>query len=70
MNPIDEDQMEIEITDNGLIKITTPGSISAANHAGAEAFFRFIATMTDGSNVRGKVKEAHGHHHDKEAQKQ
>lgn len=51
------DELEIEILPDGRIKTTTPGSVSAANHSNAEAFFRFIATMTDGSNERTNIKQ-------------
>ncbi len=56
------DTIDIEILDDGRIKTTTPGSVSAANHSNAEAFFRYIATMTDGDVSRSKLKHDHQQH--------
>lgn len=52
------DKLDIEILDDGRIRTSSPGSISAANHSSSEAFFRFIATMTDGSNQRQKISQS------------
>ena len=63
------DTIEVEILEDGRIRTTTPGSVSAANHSVAEAFFRYIATMTDGSVSREKIKETHVGHHEFAVQK-
>lgn len=60
---MNNDRLEIEITEDGHIKTSSPGSISAANHANSEAFFRYIAQLTDGNNTREKIAHAHTHHH-------
>lgn len=52
------DKLDIDILDDGRIRSSSPGSVSAANHSSAEAFFRFIATMTDGSNQRQKIAQS------------
>ncbi len=62
-----QDAIEIEITDDGKIKTSVPGSISPANHSNAESFFRYLATMTDGNVSRTKLKEAHSHHAERES---
>lgn len=38
------DNMQIEVLDDGTIKVTT-GPISGANHANAEAFLQFVSRM-------------------------
>ena len=67
---MNEDKIEIEILQDGRIRTSTPGSVSAANHANAEQFFRFISSMTDGKNTREKIALAHTHHHHGQAVKE
>jgi hypothetical protein len=56
------DTMDVEILEDGTLKITT-GKVSMANHMNAEAFLRQVATLCGGKTER-KQKEAHqGHHH-------
>jgi hypothetical protein len=67
---VGKDKLEVEVLDDGRIKVSSPGSISANNHANAEAYYRFIATMTDGNHSRTKLKQAHTHSHQTEPAKE
>jgi hypothetical protein len=55
------DKIEIEITEDGLLKIVTPG-ISAANHRNADAFLDTVKKMTGTEIESTPVKSTHGHH--------
>lgn len=52
------DKIEVEILDDGSLKITT-GKISAANHGGAEILIRELIKSAGGEATR----EHHGHSH-------
>ena len=61
------DTLQIEILEDGTIK-TTSDPISAANHANAEEFLKFLARMAGGETTRERRKDAqhlhrHRHHH-------
>lgn len=59
------DVMEIEILEDGTIKTTT-GAVSGANHANAEQFLKYMATLAGGTTERvkrGDVQTNHHHHH-------
>ena len=56
-----EDIIDIEITEDGIIKSTTP-KISAANHQSANEFFKFIARLANGvTPVTKRSKATHTH---------
>lgn len=60
---MNEDIIDIEITEDGLIKSTTP-KISAANHANSTEFFKMLARLTGGSTnytKRNKFSGTHTH---------
>lgn len=56
------DALSIEILEDGTIKTTTD-AVSGANHANAEQFLKYIATLTGGETTRTKRGDVHGHHH-------
>jgi hypothetical protein len=61
------DNIQIEILDDGTIKITTD-PISGANHTNAEGFLREIANLAGGETTREKrtdkkITHSHDHHH-------
>ena len=58
-----EDILNVEILEDGTVKIESPGSISSANHSSADAAFRFIAAMMGGVTTKEKMKEAHSDVH-------
>jgi len=47
------DTMEVEILDDGTVKITTD-PISGPNHMSAEEFLRYCSKMTGGETTRTK----------------
>jgi hypothetical protein len=57
-----DDVLEIEILDDGTIKITTP-NISNANHKAADDFVALIATLAGGKVEKQRGKHGHGHVH-------
>ena len=57
-----EDVIDVEITEDGLIKSTTP-KISAANHSGAHQFFAFLARLTGGATETRKRDKHTDHSH-------
>lgn len=59
------DALNIEILEDGTIKTTTD-AVSGANHANAEQFLAYIATLAGGETSRAKrgdVQTTHHHHH-------
>lgn len=57
------DTIQIEILEDGTIKITTD-PVSAANHQTAEQFLKDIATLAGGPSTRARrTDRAHHHHH-------
>jgi hypothetical protein len=51
-----EDVFFVEITEDGIIKSTTP-KISAANHSSANEFFKVLSRMTGGeSSSKKRIK--------------
>ncbi len=58
-----EDTLEIEILDDGTIKVTSP-KISAANHMNADQLLGFIAKLAGGeTKIEKRIKSAHTHEH-------
>ena len=60
-----EDIIDVEITETGVIKSTTP-KISAPNHNSAAEFFRRVKALTGGEQTtskRNKALEGHSHSH-------
>ena len=49
------DKMDIEILDDGTVKVLT-GSIGPANHMQAESFMRALASACGGQQARRHVK--------------
>lgn len=60
--PKDEDVIEVEILQDGLIKAVTD-PVSQANHVAAEKFFRLLEGLTGAPQERVKRKESHTHEH-------
>lgn len=56
--------MDVEILENGLIKITTNNNVSAPNHQSAEAFYSTVARLTGGESKRERIGKAHTHTHE------
>lgn len=56
-----QDAMKIEILEDGTIRTTTD-AVSGANHANAEQFLKYMATMAGGETVRQARADAHHHH--------
>lgn len=61
-----EDIIDIEITEDGQIKSTTP-KISAANHSNSHQFFNFLARLTGGAMSFAK-RDKHAHTHQSEGE--
>jgi hypothetical protein len=58
---MNDDIISIEITEEGLIKSTTP-KISQPNHSSAAEFFRAIARLANGvTTVTKRSKATHTH---------
>ena len=55
------DVMNIEVLEDGTIKITTD-SISPANHANADEFMELVGELGGGVPVMTKTKEEHHHY--------
>lgn len=58
------DTIQIEVLDNGIIKITSPNAISAPNHASAERLVQEIAKDAGGKRTMkhlGKHARTHTH---------
>jgi len=59
------DKVKFEILEDGTIKSTTD-PISPEEHQSAEAFFKYLASLTGGTETRvarGDAGVAHHHHH-------
>jgi len=56
-----QDDIQIEITEDGTIKVTTD-PVSGANHANAEQFLRDMAAKAGGQTSRRR--KGHGHAHE------
>lgn len=56
------DALTIEILEDGTIRTTTD-AVSGANHANAEQFLAYIATLAGGETTRARRGEAQAHHH-------
>lgn len=54
------DTIEVEILDDGTVKLTT-GTVGAANHRSADELLSFLARELGGSVQR--EKRGRGHHH-------
>ena len=57
-----EDIIEIEVLQDGTIKITTD-QISPANHLSADNFLKMIEQLAGGEITKRKNRKAHGHAH-------
>ena len=57
------DKIEVEILDDGSLKITTD-KISAANHGSAEILIRELITNAGGDAQRTRKGHAHDHSHE------
>lgn len=57
-----EDEIEIEILEDGTIKISTD-KISDANHVNAEQFIRAIAEELGADVTTTRKRTGHTHHH-------
>ena len=62
-----EDVIEIQVTEDGLIKVSTP-KISAQNHMSADQLLKEIETLAGGDVVKrkqagNKTSHHHGHTH-------
>lgn len=55
------DTFEIEILDDGTIKVTT-GTVGQQNHVNAESFLQMIAKET-GGNAKRTARGTHAHVH-------
>lgn len=58
--PLQFDTLTVEITENGTIKTTTD-QVSAANHANAEQFLKFMAAQLGGDRTRTRRGDVHSH---------
>lgn len=56
------DALEITILEDGTIRTTTD-AVSGANHANAEQFLKYMATLAGGETSRTGRGEKHGHTH-------
>ena len=57
-----EDIIEIEVLEDGTIKVTTD-QISPANHMSADQFLKQIEQLAGGEITKQKNRKAHGHVH-------
>lgn len=57
-----DDEMEIEILEDGTIKLTT-GVVGPANHRNADELLVFLAKLMGGDRKVARRKEAHAHSH-------
>ena len=64
-----QDTLDIEILEDGTIKITSP-LVSAPNHASAAEFFRTVARLSGGevktAKRTDKTHHSHTHEHEQE----
>ena len=56
------DTIEIEILDDGRIKVTT-GKVSAIHHASADEFLQLVATLAGGAVSKTRRATKHNHNH-------
>ena len=56
------DTIEIEILDDGRIKVTT-GKVSAVHHASADELLSLIATLAGGDVSKQRRTTSHNHNH-------
>ena len=56
------DNIQIEILDDGTIKVTTD-QVSGPNHANAEAFLKLMAQLGGGETTRIRRHDAQQHAH-------
>lgn len=61
-----QDELTIEITETGTIKVTT-SKVSAANHINAEDFLKLIARLGGGQTTRTRRGDVHTHRHTHDA---
>jgi len=61
------DKLKIEILADGTIK-STSDEVSPENHSSAEAFLKFLASLTGGETSRKMRGDAPTHHHHEHGQ--
>lgn len=59
---IKHDDIEIEILDDGRVKVITPG-ISGTNHKNADELLKFMSQQLGGTVEKTKAKRSHSHSH-------
>lgn len=64
-----EDKIEIEILDDGTIRLETD-TISPANHLSADQFLKEIERLTGGTTTKTKNRHRHVHHYEHSHAKQ
>lgn len=57
------DEIQVEVLDDGTIKTTVNGRVSAANHQNAEDFLRHMARLSGGSVSTNRIGHTHAHTH-------
>ena len=57
------DQMQVEILEDGTVKVTIPGSIGAANHTTAQRLLDGLNALMGGGEVKVEKLHGHDHHH-------
>ena len=55
------DDLQIEILEDGRVKVTTPG-ISGVNHKNADELLKFMSQQLGGAVEKQKNKKTHTHH--------
>ncbi len=60
-----DDILEVEILEDGTIKVTSD-KVSAANHMAADQMLTFLARLTGGeTTITKRTKTVHSHSHEK-----
>jgi hypothetical protein len=57
-----DNKMIVEVLPDGVIRVTSPGQFSAALHADADAFVKWLHEKCAGE-VKIKKLDQHGEHH-------
>ena len=55
--------MEIEILEDGMIKVTCPGPVPQVYHEAADQLEDLIEELSGGERTTEKLKDHHHHHH-------
>ncbi len=64
-----QDEMKIEILEDGTIKVST-SKVSAANHMNADKFIAEMQRLCGGTTSKEKIGHAHHHQHTHEHAKE